>query len=88
MIYVLLFLKASIFSFYLYSKEQQSRIEGHVQVRIENYFIIIFIGGLNFLQSICGIYDNIKYINFFKSSIAKSNKMYFAQTSSKSKQFT
>ena len=50
------------FSFYLYSEEQQSRIEGHVQVRIEKYFIIIFIGGLDILQSIRGIYDNIKYI--------------------------
>lgn len=62
MIYVLLFLKASIFSFYLYSKEQQSRIEGNVQVRIENYFINIFIGGLDLPQSILSIYDNIKYI--------------------------
>ena len=44
--YVIAVFEGFRFSFYLYSEEQQSRIEGHVQVRIEKYFIIIFIGGL------------------------------------------
>ena len=57
------------FSFYLYSKEQQSRIEGNVQVRIENYFIIIFTGGLDLLQSIPRIYE--KYQIYKKKTCSK-----------------
>ena len=47
------------FSFYLYSEEQQSRIEGHVQVRIEKYFIIIFIGGLDIYFSLFVVFMTI-----------------------------